>query len=140
MQGWCDPAAGARVATDERSWVEVVSAVTGIAFRPAPSNALSLRLEAVRQPMARLIDGRPGLLVSPTCKVLRRGFNSAYKFKRVFVGGSVVRYMDQPEKNEASHVQDALQYAMLGAGGYHDVRVRATPLRPTGTEASYAQT
>jgi hypothetical protein len=113
------------VQTDERSWVEVVSAVTGLRFRPAPSNALSLRLEAVRQPLTRLIDGAPGLLLSPAAKVLRRGFNSTYRFKRIWAGGQAVRYLDLPDKNEASHVHDALQYALLGAGEYLDVRGRA---------------
>lgn len=140
IRAWCDPTAESRSQTDERSWAEVVSAVTGLRFRGAPSNAPALRIEAVRQPLTRLIDGRPGLILSPTCRMLRRGFNSSYRFKRLWVGGRQVRTLDRPEKNEASHVHDALQYALLGGGEYLSVRGRRPARAPLSTTPRFALT
>jgi hypothetical protein len=139
-QCWCDPAAEARSATDERTWIEVVSAVTGLRFRAAPSNAPSIRLDAVRQPLTRLIDGRqPGLLISPRCRALRRGFNSTYRYKRIWVAGRA-SYLDQPEKNESSHVHDALQYALLGGGEFLAVRGRRETRRAMPGQPRFAIT
>jgi hypothetical protein len=61
-----------------------------------------------------MIDGQPGLTLSPRCILVREGFNSSYRFRRVRPG--VEEYHDEPEKNEASHPHDALQYVCLGAG------------------------
>lgn len=122
--GWCDPAAahGHDKEAGEASWIQIVSQVTGIAFKPAPTNKLIPRLEAVRLPLTRLIDGQqPGLLISPTCKVLRKGFNASYRYRRVQVGGGA-RYANEPDKTqEASHVHDGLQYMLSGGGEYHEV-------------------
>jgi hypothetical protein len=110
-----DPAGGSRSQTDERSCLDIVRAKTGIAARPAPTNAFTPRREAVAGALSRLIDGKPGLIVSPACKVLRKGFAGGYRFKRVEVVGDE-RYHDAPDKNPYSHVHDALQYALSGGG------------------------
>lgn len=115
IAAWGDPAANARASTDETTWLQVMSATTGIHFRPAPSNHLTIRLEAVRQPLTRLIDGQPAFLLSRCCKILRKGFNSGYRLTRVQIVG-VNRFSDEPQKNEFSHVHDGLQYGMLGGG------------------------
>ncbi len=66
----------------------------------------------------RLVDGRPGLLISPKCKITRKGMAGGYHYKRVQVVGDE-RYHDKPNKNRFSHPCDAAQYMMLGAGeGY----------------------
>ncbi|CAA7621157.1 hypothetical protein [Magnetospirillum sp. UT-4] len=121
-EGWCDPAAGARSSTDERSWVDVMRSVTGIAWRLAPTNGLLKRLEAVRAPLSRLIDGDVAFLLSPTCERLREGFNSTYRFRKL--QGSEENYTEEPEKGPASHLQDALQYAMLGHGQHLEAEGR----------------
>jgi hypothetical protein len=41
---------------------------------PAPANNFTSRREAVAGTLSRLVDGKPGLTVSPACKVLRKGF------------------------------------------------------------------
>ena len=124
--GWCDPSAayGADNEAGESSWLETVANVTRIPIRAAPSNQLTLRLEAVRLPMAQLIDGRkPGYLLSPRCRVLRKAYNSGYKFKRLKLAGREA-WHDLPDKNEFSHVADADQYAMLGGGELMEVMGR----------------
>lgn len=55
-----------------------------------------------------LIDGNPGLLVSPKCKTLRKGFQGGYQYRRLQVSGD--RYTDKPDKNQYSHIHDAMQY------------------------------
>ena len=37
----------------------------------------------------RLVDGDPGLLLSPHCKVLRNGFAGGYHYRRVKVAGDL---------------------------------------------------
>jgi hypothetical protein len=124
--GWADPSAlhGADREAGERNWIETVSHVTQIRFRPAPSNESGVRQEALRVPLTRMIDGRePGLLISPTCKVARKGMNSGYRLRKVQLIG-VDRYEDKPEKNEFSHVIEAGQYGMLGGGEFLEVTGR----------------
>jgi len=78
-------------------------------------------------PMNRLIDGRPGLLVSKDCARIRKSLSGGYHFKRVAMGGGQERFRDMPSKNEHSHVGDAYGYLMLG-GGEH----RALTRNPNG--------
>jgi hypothetical protein len=121
---WADPSAIFKGQNDENSWVDTVRSVTGLTVRPAPgNNNLTPRLDAVRLPLTRLIDGRPGYLLSPTCKVRRKAMNSGYRYKRVAVQGGV-RFEDKPDKNESSHVMDAEQYGKLGGGEYIEVMGR----------------
>ncbi len=62
-----------------------------------------------------MIDGQPGLLISPKCKILRKGMAGGYSYRRVQVAGDE-RYHDKPDKNRFSHPCEAAQYMMLGAG------------------------
>jgi len=117
VAGWADPAAAVGVdkTAGEHSWIEIVAHELGIRIRPAPSNALTRRLEAVRLPLTRLIDGRPGLMVSTRCEMIREGFNSGYKFRKIHAGQEE-KYDETPDKNEYSHPHDALQYMLSGGG------------------------
>ena len=62
-----------------------------------------------------MIDGQPGLLVSPRCKVTRKVMAGGYCYKRVQVTGDE-RFHDKPDKNKFSHPCEAGQYMMVGAG------------------------
>ena len=44
--------------------------------------------------------------------MLRRGFNGRYHWRRIQLAGTE-RYKDIPEKNDYSHLHDALQYLAL---------------------------
>lgn len=113
-----DPAGGQRVAgdVDERTAFMILAA-NDIDCKPAPgNNDITLRLETFAAPMRKLIDGEPGLLIHPDCKVLRKACQGGYAFKRIKVVGSD-RYRDMPDKDRYSHPADAGQYMMLGAGG-----------------------
>jgi hypothetical protein len=114
-RAWGDPAGNARAQTDERSCLEIIRKFAGISALPAPTNAFKIRREAVAGALGRLIDGKPGLVVSPACKVLRKGFAGGYRYRRVKIAGDE-RYHDEPDKNAYSHPHDALQYALSGGG------------------------
>lgn len=125
ITGWADPSAayGQDRRAGERSWIDIVARQARIRVRPAPSNALTPRLEAVRLPLTRMVDGAPGFLLSPACPVLRAGLNAEYRFRRMNTPDE--RYDEVPDKNAASHPQDALQYALLGGGEQAEIRRRA---------------
>ncbi len=122
VRGWADPSAayGADVQAGESTWIEIVARRAGIRIDAAPTNRLIPRLEAVRRPLSRLIDGAPGLLLSPRCAKLREGFNAGYRYRRAI--GPTERFADEPEKNDFSHPHDALQY-VCSAGG-EDLEIR----------------
>jgi hypothetical protein len=113
-----DPAGDNRAQTDERTPFQVLSAV-GVIASPAPSQDPVVRRDALADHMLRVtMAGEPGLLVSPLCKMLRKGLSGAYKYKRMQVAGEE-RYQDKPLKNLYSHVCEAAEYLMVGAGeGY----------------------
>lgn len=123
IRGYADPSAayGADKQAGEQTWIEIVANVAGIIIQAAPTNALIPRLEAVRRPLMRLIDGAPAFLLSCGCSILRKAFNSAYRYRKMNVPGTD-RFSDQPEKNSASHPMDGLQY-LLSAGG-EDIEIR----------------
>ncbi len=122
FEGVGDPAASyaARDDAEERDWLQIVSKETKIDFRPAPSNNLTVRLEAVRNELMELIDGQPAFLVSPACKGLVKGYLSGYAYRRMNVAGGA-RYQDVPDKNKYSHPMDADQYGVLANGGHIEV-------------------
>lgn len=111
---WGDPAGMARAQTDERTPFDILRA-SGLHARPAPSNDPLLRREAVAAALARDIDGLPGLVLSPRCATLRKGMAGAWHYRRLQVAGEA-RFVDAPDKNRFSHVCEAAQYLMLGAG------------------------
>jgi hypothetical protein len=115
VAAWGDPAGNARAQTDERSCLEVVREHAKIPCQPAPTNQFPIRREAVANSLNRLIDGQPGFVLSPTCKMLRKGFAGGYHFRRVKVSGDE-KFHDAPDKNAFSHPHDALQYLMSGGG------------------------
>ena len=121
-----DPASR-RSGTDEQHWAQVMAAKTkdrGCIWRPAMTNNLTPRLECVRAPIMRTVlygdRAQPGLLISPRCKVLRKGFNYGYRMKRY--RDATGRVSDEPEKSHPfSDVHDALQYLAQGLGEYDRV-------------------
>ena len=108
-----DPAGDFRAQTDETTPFQILRQ-QGIQAFPAPSNDVGLRIESVETALNRMVDGKPGFLLNRSCKSLRKGFLGGYHYRRIQTSGE--RYEDKPNKNKFSHVHDALQYLMLGAG------------------------
>lgn len=114
-----DPAGDIRAQTDEITPFQILKA-NDVDARPAPTNDFIKRREAVASPMMRLIDGKPGIQIDPRCKVLRKALMGGYCYRRVQVTGHE-RYADMPDKGKFSHVAEALQYGILGAGEHREL-------------------
>ena len=108
-----DPAGDFRAQTDETTPFQILRGA-GLSARPAPSNDVSLRLESVSAPLSRMVDGQSGVLIDMRCRTIIKGFEGGYQYRRMQVSGE--RYDDKPDKNHFSHIHDAVQYLMLGAG------------------------
>lgn len=127
IRGFGDPAGHKAGQTVETTPTDVLRAA-GIPINPAPSNDVTLRRAALSGPAGRLcIDGRPGLLVSPRAKMIRKGLMGGFCYRRLKIAGTD-RYTDEPDKNQFSHPVEAAEYALEGGGEMH------TALRP-----AYAQ-
>lgn len=109
-----DPAGEGRAQTDETTPFQILRAA-GVMANPAPTNDYMKRRESVASCLSRLIDGEPGLIVHPQCKTLRKGMAGGYNYKRLQVTGEE-RYRDVPDKGMYSHVCEAGQYMLVGAG------------------------
>jgi hypothetical protein len=139
--GFGDPAAfyGADREAGELSFMETVGHELGIPIMPADSNEVALRHESVRQLLTVLAhDGRPSLIINPSCRGLRRGFTSDYKWE--IVDPKQPGKQLKAQKSRTSHVHDALQYYCLGDVGKTGVTAgrafdRYQP-KPEGSPAS----
>ncbi len=109
-----DPAGDQRAQTDETTPFQILRA-HGINAFPAPSNDPVMRIEAVSGTLNRMVDGKAGFILDPSCLQLRKGFLNGYHYRRMQTSGEA-RYELSPSKNKYSHVHDALQYMMLGSG------------------------
>lgn len=82
----------------------------GLKVRLAPTNKFSDRYETVVKFMRR----ENGLLIDKSCVNLLSGLRGKYQFQRVRVVGVREAYRNEPTKNEYSHLNDALQYLLMG--------------------------
>ena len=106
-----DPAGTARAQTDEKTCMQELLDC-GFPTEPADTNEFVARRESVAFWLLRSTGGAPGIIVDPSCKVLRKGFNGGYHFAYTVSSGAR-RVKDRPEKNRFSHPHDALQYGCL---------------------------
>jgi hypothetical protein len=114
FKNWGDPAGDrAGEATDDTPYK--ILADHGIKARPTKTNAPLIRRSALANPMLRnCMDGKPAFLLSPKCKMIRKGLMGGFCYKRVQVSGE--RYKDEPDKNIFSHPVEAAEYALQGEG------------------------
>jgi len=131
VEAWGDPAGEQRSQVDERTPFLMLRKA-GIPISPAPTNDFTLRRTAVATRLSQLaFDGMPQLLIHPRCTRLRKGMAGGYKYRRLMVAGEA-RYHDKPDKGPLSHVCEALQYLLAGAGEAYEV-IRQ-PERPVPQE------
>jgi hypothetical protein len=109
-----DPAGNQKSPTDKETVFSVLNAL-GLPFQAATTNVFSMRREAVAVPLNRMIDGEPAFLISPKCKVTRKGMAGGYHYRRLRIAESEV-YTDMPFKDMYSHPCEAGQYLNLGIG------------------------
>lgn len=111
-----DPAGSEEAQTDERTCFQILHANGFPQAEPAyHNNDPVIRREALDGPLTRLIDGKPGFMVSPKCKTLRKALAGGYCFKKKQISGSE-SYHEKPDKNRYSHVAEACEYMCLKGG------------------------
>jgi hypothetical protein len=76
-----------------------------------------------------MVEGKPAILIDRRCPQLIKGFEGGYAYKRMQVSGE--RFADKPDKNMFSHVHDAAQYLLLGAGEGRALMNSQKPATPT---------
>ena len=105
-----DPAGEQQAQTDKRSCFDIMQA-KGIMVEGTEQDPY-LRQESVRRTLRTMVGGEPQFVMHPRCRVLRKGFMGGYHRRRMQVAGPE-RFSDKAEKNEYSHIHDALQYGMV---------------------------
>lgn len=125
IEYYADPSFTAMSQTRDESVSDVLFNA-GLMVYGASTNSIDVRLETVRGMLQQLVMGKPALIINQQCEILIEALIGGYHYKEEALGGG--RFKDKPEKNQYSHVADALQYALLGAG--HDPRYEADPKPP----------
>ena len=111
-----DPAGNQEAQTDERTPFQIVRE-QGVNAMPAGTNDATIRRDVMGDACSNLIDGQPAFLISPACRYTRKGLGKHYCLRKIAVEtGRAQKYAEKPDKNEYSHVIEACQYAMIGAG------------------------
>lgn len=129
-----DPAGDFRAQTDESTPFHILRGA-GLRAFPAPSNSVDLRLESVASQLNKMVEGKPAFLIDHRCTQLIKGFEGGYSYKRMEVSGE--RYADKPDKNMFSHIHDALQYMMLGAGEGRQLMNNQKPAQPVVAKKNF---
>lgn len=129
-----DPSGDFRAQTDESTPFQILRGC-GLKAIPASSNDVSLRTEAVNKSLTNMVEGQSGMLIDYRCRTIIKGFEGGYQYRRVQVSGE--RYSDKPEKNMYSHIHDALQYLMLGAGEGRQLLNNQKPLQAFNAKVEY---
>ena len=75
----------------------------------------SRRIDAVMQFLISTVKGKPGIEIDPSCRMLIDGFAGGYHYPEKETKN---QRRNKPEKNEYSHIHDALQYACTRVASY----------------------
>lgn len=125
-----DPAGFMKQQLNEMTLVDALKAAGFRCVRP-PTNKPELRVAAVERLLNQQIEGKAMFLIDPECKQLIKGFRSGYRYKVKRTGDME----DSPEKNEFSHVHDALQYG----ASVIDMNIRGASMTPARREVKRVQ-
>jgi hypothetical protein len=88
----------------------------GIPCFPCETNNPLIRRSAIINPMTDLrMDGRPGFLITKKCGMWRKGLAGGFCYKRIQITGEE-KFKDEPDKNKYSHICEAGEYGLMGAG------------------------
>lgn len=128
---WGDPAGDWKSQNDENTYFDILRA-EGINIKASPGLRIPDRTETVKAVLESNVDKDPKFLVSKNCKIMVRGFNGGYRFRKLNVSGEN-KYDPKPEKNRFSDVQDALQYVLCGMGEMRKMKRGQRDYRKTGS-------
>lgn len=108
-----DPAGNQRSTLYEETSFDLIKR-EGFKAYPAPTNDIDARIRAVESYLLSQRDGGPAMLIHrDRCPTLIRALAGGYRFAKSRDG----RRKPNPDKNEYSHIADALQYAAVAAHG-----------------------
>lgn len=108
-----DPAGRQRSTSYEETSFDLVKRAGFMAY-PAPTNDIDRRLAAVEAFLLAQRDGGAALIIDRgRCPKLIRALSGGYRYARTKAG----QRKPLPDKNEYSHVADALQYACAATHG-----------------------
>lgn len=110
-----DPSGVTRMQTDKSQNVFAIMGAENLPFRPASTNDWDVRVSAISQPLAKLVGGKPQLMIARRCTYLRGGMAGRYAYRKM-PSISEAKYAEKPDKNIYSHVCEAEQYWGLGVG------------------------
>lgn len=114
FKGWGDPSGDSKGQGTDDTPFKIVRAA-GIPCYPTVTNNPSLRRAALEKPMIEMcMDGKPRFIILPKAKMARKGLQGGFCYRRVMTTGE--RYTDEPDKNEYSHIVEAVEYGMQGEG------------------------
>ena len=152
---WGDMAGehGASQAADENAtWNLMVGKAAGFRVKPQRmgTNRINPRLEAVRAQLEFIRNGKPGILIDPSCKYLIAGFEARYVWAEEINASGDKRKVPDKSKVEAN-VMDGLQYLLLSKAkpdgsspnsfGHNDVPEKlghnGGPPMPVGIQTGY---
>ena len=118
-----DPAGGWKSQNNEETYFDILR-TEGMIVMPATDGLrIAPRIEAVKAVLSRLVNGEPCLQVSQDCKILRKGFNGGYFYKRFNTSGGA-HYSPEPDKrgNRCADAMDGFTYALVGIGEVKKIR------------------
>ena len=130
FRAWGDPAGNSGgQATDDTPFTVLAGA--GVTAYPTVDNNPMMRRAAIEQPLKELcMDGKPRLIILPKAKMIRKGLQGGFCYRRIMVSGE--KYTDEPDKNEYSHPVEALEYGLYGEGeGRELVRIKDSRFNTT---------
>lgn len=120
-----DPAGFMKQQLNEMTLVDALKNAGFKCVKP-PTNDPDKRIQAVERLLNLQIEGKAMFLIDPRCSTLLKGFRSGYRYK-VKKNGEME---DKPDKNEFSHIHDALQYGCAVI----DMNIRGFGIAPTRRE------
>lgn len=119
IETWIDPfAANQRGQVSDMTMFKVYNNA-GLNPRVSQTRSVDTMVEAVKKKLGLIIVGQPAILISSKCVNLIRGLNGGYQYERVNISGE--RYKDKPDKGKFSHICNALEYLIDGAGGSREL-------------------
>lgn len=131
-----DPS-GDSVTPEESTCFKIMNANGFPTCAPATTQDPVRRREGVAYLLRNLVDGEPAIKVHTRCSTLRKGMAGGYHRKRLQISGET-RYRDVPDKNQFSHVCEALEYDCVSAGEDRNVTVAPEALHRQLNRSAYA--
>lgn len=126
-----DPSGANQNQSDDNSCIKELKAIfkeDGYYIKTARTNDPIQRINALSEVLSQYPDGEPLFEVDPSCKWIIEGIRSKYRFaKKQGTSGS---FHDRPDKNEWSHIIEALQYGVLFITGKYYPEDYAVKRRP----------